>query len=349
MHNADSALLAFLHSTDKSEQDYLLSELILTHATPLIRHTLRQRLGFYVNHNGANAYHPEAEDVYQNVITKLVQRLRELQSQHEESGIRNYRQYVVRVATNACYDYLRAKSPTRTRLKYNLRDLLERHRDFKVWKNENLILLCGFADWANQKPSSPGSNRIQVSEDMLEQLLTKRLAGEDLQRVPQTRIVAEIFNFVGHAIELDQLVEIIASLLQIKDQPLESLDQNETSEQQLIAPITTGEAHLEGIAKLRQFWEEVQRLPPKQRDTICFGFVDEGGDDMLSLLVAAGIASLPQLATAFERPLEELVKIWKEVPMDNATLAAHLGATRQQVNKWRFLALKELGKRMMPK
>jgi hypothetical protein len=55
MRNVDAALLPFLHSTDESERDRLLGELILEHASPIVRQALRRRLGVYVSRLGINA------------------------------------------------------------------------------------------------------------------------------------------------------------------------------------------------------------------------------------------------------------------------------------------------------
>src|SRR3954469_19426861 len=102
----DVILLPFLQSTEKSESEQLLSDLISVHAAPLVRHTLRQRLGFYVNQQGANPHNHEAEDLYRDVIAKLVQLLNDPQLKSGKVEIKNFRQYVSRVATNTYHDYL---------------------------------------------------------------------------------------------------------------------------------------------------------------------------------------------------------------------------------------------------
>lgn len=81
MHNVDTVLLPFLNSTDESEGDRVLGELILAHASPIIREALRQRLQFYVSRSGNNPDNPDAEDLYLEAIKEIVQRLRELQSE----------------------------------------------------------------------------------------------------------------------------------------------------------------------------------------------------------------------------------------------------------------------------
>jgi hypothetical protein len=95
---------------------------------------------------------------------------------------------------------------------------------------------------------------------------------------------------------------------------------------------------------LRSLWAAVRRLQPKQRDTFGLSFADDGGDDLFTLLLDAEVATLPEIAATFERSLEDLIVLWQQMPMDNAGLAQELSATRQQVNKWRFRALRQLKK-----
>ena len=68
----DSILLAWLQSTDEAERERLLAELILVHATPLIKHMLWLKLGFHLGKDGENSNNPDAEDLYHDVVAKLV-------------------------------------------------------------------------------------------------------------------------------------------------------------------------------------------------------------------------------------------------------------------------------------
>lgn len=134
MHNVDSVLRDYLHSTDDDERKRLEGELLQTYAVPLIRRTLRQRLGFYVDQSGRNSNYPDAADLFQDVQLSLLQKLNELHSQQNTNHIGNFGHYVVRVAINSCNEYLRHKTPERSSLNHNLRDLMSRHRDFGIWK-----------------------------------------------------------------------------------------------------------------------------------------------------------------------------------------------------------------------
>ncbi len=344
----DATLLSFLQAVEESERERLLSELVLTHAAPVVRNTLRQRLGYFVDRSGANPNNPEAEDLYHDVITRLIAKLHELRADPHEEKISDVRQYVASVAANACHDYLRAKSPARSRLKNNLRDLLDRHPDFSLWMNEVNEYLCGFAAWRNRELSQASSKNLKHLLEKPEEFKSKIFSREDVLRLPLTRMVAEIFNHVGGPIKLYPLVEILAVLLEVKDQPVKSLDSQDTyPNRQFIASAFRCETRLELRETLRQLWEEIRRLPQKQRDTFCLSFADDNGDDLFSRLIDAEVVTLPRLAEELGLTLERLITLWRDMPMDNHALAIELGATRPQINKWRYRALQQLRKKIM--
>ncbi len=68
---------------------------------------------------GVNPHNQDAEDLYQEIITKTVQILRDLSSSSPKSEIKNFKQYVGRIGTNVCVNFIRAKSPARWRLQNN--------------------------------------------------------------------------------------------------------------------------------------------------------------------------------------------------------------------------------------
>src|SRR5262249_35710988 len=142
----------YLQASDESEGQQHLDEILMVHAAPVVRQALRRRLGFYVDQRGINPHNQDAEDLYQEIMAKVVQAVHDLRTPATKSDIQNLKQYVARIASNACNDVLRAKSPARARLKNNLRFLLTNHRDFAVWKMEGETL-SGFAVWRDTSKS----------------------------------------------------------------------------------------------------------------------------------------------------------------------------------------------------
>lgn len=343
----DAILLAWLQSTDEPEAERLFAELIVVHAAPVIKQTLWRKLKFHLGGRNENPGNPDAEDLHQEIVAKLVQRLNDLRANPRRSSITSYRQFVARVAVNACHDYLRAKYPVRTRLKNSLRDLLTRHRDFKIWRDDFDQLLCGLAQW---EQDTTGETEVRRIQDLIEQPDLLRLttfAGQNLHEAPRTRLMAEVLHWAGAPVELDELVDALAALLELKDAPPLSLEKEESElSAQLPNPAAPRSVELEGQAELRRFWDEVRQLSRPLRHTICFGFADERGEDLISLLVLADARSLPELAADLDLTLDELRDLWARAPLDNEALATHLGATRQQVIKWRHRAWQQLAKRM---
>jgi len=345
----DVILLPFLRSRDESEREHLLSDIIFVHAVPVVRTTLRQRLGFYINSLGVNSHNHDAEDLYHDVVAKLLQLLNDPQLKSGEIEIKNFRQYVARAATNACHDYLRAKSPARSRLKNNLRDLFGRHQEFAIWKVENETL-CGFDSWRGNSKSVPAMSRLIELQEGASSLRSKIFRRGDIKQAPLVEVVHKVLTGAEGPVELDALVSAFAVLLDIKDYPAESLADNES--RYLTEHIADSSLHCVSLLELREtlqyLWKEVQRLPPNQRDTFCLSFEGNNGDDLFSLLLDAGVVTWPQIAQALDCTQERLAHLWQQMPMDSAGIADELSATRLQVNKWRFRALRQLEKELIP-
>src|SRR6266436_1231102 len=65
--------------------------ILLFRAAPEIRFTLRQRLGVHVGQQGVNPHNHDAEDLYQEIMTRTVQILRDLST--SQLQIKNFKQY----------------------------------------------------------------------------------------------------------------------------------------------------------------------------------------------------------------------------------------------------------------
>ena len=345
----DSILQSWLDLTDEAERERVLNEIIQVHAAPLIKQALKLRLDFYLGKDGNNSNNPDAEDLYIDVITKLIQRLQDLRAEPGKNGIGNYRQFVTRVATNACHDYLRAKSPARARLKYNLRNLLERHRDFKFWKGEDQELLCGFTAWESKGYTPHSAGRLRQIEEDVEAFKAAMFPAEDTRSTMIAKVLEGVFEWVGGPVELNRLVDIVAALRETTEQPPESLDEDESYLMRRLADSTPPcDVVLEEREKLEEFWREVRRLPREQRDAFCLSFADADGEDLWSLLLRAQVTTLPQLAAEFSLSVEQAAALWKRLPLKGVALTEQLGATPQQVSRWNGRALKRLQKNLFP-
>jgi RNA polymerase sigma factor (sigma-70 family) len=343
----DSMLQYLLDSQDETERKCRFDEIILVRTAPLVRGIIGQRLGFFLNQAGESHGNPNAEDLYSQIMLKLIQRLSDLQAEPEKYAINDFRQFVVSVTTNACHSYLRARSRARARLKNNLRMLISRRKEFKIWKRDDRVALCGFADWERRPISVASSERLARLKEAPETFKSARFANRDLQGVPYTKLIAEILRWVDGPIEFEDLVELIALFRNVQEQPAESIELAEEQQGlQLADPTPRNDARLENKEMVRKLWEEVKQLPPNYRIALCLGPVGEENDDLWDLLLTTDVVSLPELAEGLEISLDQLTEIWPRLPMDSKTLAEYLGVTRSQVKKWRFRAVERLRERL---
>jgi RNA polymerase sigma factor (sigma-70 family) len=338
----DYVLVPYLTASDEEARQRHLDELLTVRAAPVIRQVLRRRLGFYLSAQGTNENNQDAEDLYQQAMTRVVQVLRQLLSS-SGNDIADFELYVSRIASNICTDFLRAKSPARTRLKYSLRDLLKQHNELVSWEH-NRETLCGFARWRNTARSTFSDQSFQDIQTKLDQFLLLHFADEDIRVAPVPQIVAELFNWIGGPVDVDVLVRMIAYLLDIKDQQLESLDDPASVKRDVYfaANARSGESHVEANELLTHLWEAVIQLPAEQRDSFALSFEDQAGQDLFTLLLTADIVSWDELARGMGRPVEEVVRLRLQMPMESIKVAHELGASRENVYKWRFRAIRRL-------
>jgi len=336
----ETSLPLSVSTSNEAEREQVLHDLLLHEAAPLIRKVLRQRLGLYVNQQGVNPQQPDTENLYQDILTRLLQRTQDWIDDSDKNAIHNYRNLVITIATNACYDYLRAKAPNRARLKNKLRELCTRHRDFKIWAGTAQEQLCGFTVWEGEAISSTAMEQIRRWQDFPGSF---SVAEEDLQRLSLTKLVAEVLQQAGGPVELEAMTKLLTILSGTQDHPLESLEQEqEASEWQPIDPATNAELRLEGRATLQWLWAEIKQLPAQQLMAVCLSLTDQNGNDLFSILLEAEAVTWTQLARDLELSPEEFIDLLRQLPMDNASVAEYLSTTRANVNKWRWRGLQHL-------
>jgi hypothetical protein len=360
----DSMTQSLLDSRNEMERGRLLEEMIRVRTAPLVRKVLRQRLGFYLNLDGRSPRNPEAEDLYDRILRRLEQRLRDLLAEPEQHPIDDYGRCVFNVATHECENFLRAKSDPRSRLKNNLRGMIRRHSEFKVWESDDGRLLCGFAAWEGRRISIASSERLARLKANPELFKSKKFTYKSLQKAPYPKFIAEILQWLGDPVGFEDLVELVPLFRQIEDQPIEPIGPAEKDQElQLADPeLQTSDglekpqagddpekpqngAGLEKKILVKQLWEGLKQLPPESRLILCLSPVGEECDDLWDLLLTTDVVTLAELADGLEIPLERMTEIWLQAPMNSRTLADYLGATASQVNKWRFQAVNHLRER----
>jgi RNA polymerase sigma factor (sigma-70 family) len=343
----DQLLRPYLEATDESERQERLDELILLHAAPVIRKVLRFKLGFHLSNEGTNRDNHEAEDLYHETLSKIVQRLNDLRSSSRQAGIKNFRHYVSGIAVNVCVDFLRARSPAKYRLKHNIRDIFSRHQDFAAWKVNDEVV-GGFAVWRDTGKTPASTRQVHELENNLDAFRLSTFSKEDIHQVPVIKIVAEILQWMDRPILIDDLTGIVSVLLQVDDRSKVAITFDETviTESAAMEDRPTAESMVAAKELLDHVWQIVQRMPGQERDTYCFSFEDAAGADLFSLLLETGIARLSQIAQAFGRSVSEINRLRSLMPMDYVAIAMELQTSRSRVTKLRYQAVQRLRKEM---
>jgi DNA-directed RNA polymerase specialized sigma24 family protein len=341
--NIDILLEPLLLSSSDEQADEFIAQLIATHAGPVIKGVIRYKLHLRAHHATEQA---DADDIHQEVIVQLLAELQKLREQPDAHPIGDLRGLAAVIAHRACSRWMRRQFPQRHALKNRLHYVLTRQRGLALWQNENKKLMAGFAVWQGQQKAATEKRLNQVSEDerLLAQIGSLKTSG---QQAGLVGVLAAIFNYLGRPVEFDELVSCVAALLQIKDQPVQSTDQDENV---IGFAAAAGERdtawRVEKRLFLQRLWEEVRQLPLNQRAALLLNLKDAEGSGCIGLFPATGIATLRQLAETLEMSVEQFAEMWIELPLDDARIAKLLQLTRQQVINARKSARERLTRQL---
>jgi hypothetical protein len=333
----DEALHPFLLACDEGGEEAALAALFAEHVAPVARPILTHKLQFYTRQGTLQFKHPDVEEVYQDVHTRLLRRLRGLKADPVGKPINNLYSYVAALTRTTCDEYLRHKYPQRRYLKDKLRYQLTTRAEFALWETADGTWLAGLADRAGQT----------ILELPDRDALVARLGALDAHAQSTQELLHAIFRAAAQPLELEYLTALVASLWGIEDRPHESLDESGSAlAEQLACPQADPAAALESRQLLDRLWTEICQLPRRQRVALLCNLRSQQGINVISLLPATGVASVEQIAAALEIPLPEFEQLWATLPLDDLRLAQYLGATRQQVINLRRSARDRLARRL---
>lgn len=345
---ADPLLLPLLKAASESQAQDELERLIAQHAAPLARSIIGYKLRSSLNYAERNRQSQDAEDLIGEVLLQL---FRDLQNFLNDPGARpigNLRSYVATIAYHTWYDYLRERYPQRQSLKNKLRYLLTHRTGLAVWEGEDGDAVCGFALWREENRKPERNQRLQQWRDAPHSFVPASAAGRSPAQMNHADLVAEVFNQARHPLELDELVGVVAALQGIRDHREESAVSDADTDRGIEFPPDPQPGVDETLAQrefLRHLWAEIGQLPVRQRAALLLNLRDEHGGGVTALLPVAGIASIRQIAAVLELSVEEMARLWPELPLDDQGIAALFGVTRQQVINLRKSARERLARR----
>ncbi|HEV2665320.1 MAG TPA: hypothetical protein VG324_10430, partial [Blastocatellia bacterium] len=289
--------------------------------------------------SGARA---DEADLAQEALAQWLAELRKLGAQPDERSISDARGLAATIAYRVCYGWLRRQSPRRRALRNRLQYALTRQAGLALWTDRQNLSIAGFAAWRD-RAQAPSEKLRQLADDEKFLALVWR-AGAEWQGAKLNDLLAAIFDHVGGPVPFDDLVGVVARLLQVKDDPPAS-----TEEETGGVEIASGEDVAWRVEKrifLERLWQEVRELPRAQRVALLLNLREADGGGCLALFPATGVATLRQIAEALELPAERFAELWPQLPLDDATIAALLRLTRQQVINLRKSARERLARRL---
>lgn len=345
--SAETLLRDFQQSPDEAHAQLLLERLIQEHVRPTIKQILSSALRFRLNAPQHGASHPDAEDVYGEIVLALFKRLRRLKEEAGIQTISNFRSYVAATTYNACHEHLRQKFPQRWRLVNKLRYLLTHRPEFALWESDEGSWFAGFVGWRQQKFSDREREEARQLCASPTEFAKLKSGMASTARQDPTESLSAVFEHVGAPVELNQLVSLVAQLWNVREQPLESLDDEEQGLSEVLSDTRTRhDITVELQFSLRQLWTEVCQLPPRQRASLLLNLRDAEGRDIITLIPYTRTATIEQIAEALEIPLRKFAQLWNDLPLEDAEIAKQLGLTRQQVINLRKCARERLARRM---
>jgi hypothetical protein len=339
----DTLLLGYLHARAEGEEQQQLARVIGDCADRIITAVIRRTLRVSPSRPGAHRQeHDDADDVCGIVRVQLLARLKELKLGNSAEPIGDFRAYVASVTYSACARHLRGKRPKREHLKNRLRYLFTREPHLALWGGEGGRLLCGLAVWRDEgKGIRPGRRYRALLGNTLSAIPREIRDADDL--IDQ---VVAVLKWLDGPAELEDLVNALSEVRGVRNGVPMVLDGDSRGEEHdgPALHIADQSVDVAGEVGARVFlgnlWLEIGQLPLPQRHALLLGL------DELAMFPVSGIAGLPQIAEKLEMNVEDLARLWNELPLDDARIADRLALSRQQVINLRKSARQRLGRRV---
>jgi RNA polymerase sigma factor (sigma-70 family) len=339
----DEVLLPFLRAADPAEAEHLLASLISEQADQVARPIIAYKMYAFA---GRIHLSLDAEDVYSEVILRLLGRLQLLRTDPGAQPISSFRAYVKGLTLNVCSEYLRKRFPNRSGLQDKVRYLLTHSSELAMWKSEEHEWLCGSARWRVQQRMAAGAADLeQLRRVDLGSLAPVAHPRQDVRRQQLAEMLSAIFSRLDGPIALDDLVGFVAELQGIKDETAH-YGVGHTDQPQVRDQRADAEVELSQRRELERLWTEIRLLPARQRFALLMNLTDAHGEDVTGLLPLTGICTFSEIAEALSLTVELFAEIAKELPLEDTAIAVRLGCTRQQVINLRKSARERLARRL---
>jgi RNA polymerase sigma factor (sigma-70 family) len=336
-------LAPYLQAESEEESERLLAQLITQYISPIIRECVGYKLRSTFSPSALRQDAQQREDLFQDALVRLLPQLRRYRANRHAEAIKDLRGFVATIAYRTYYDYLRRKYPHRRLLKNKLCYLLTHQSGLALWDVDADEMTAGYAAWRGQSVTRSGrDNLARLMGDAHALLPAATLTKECEMRRPSD-LLAAIFDLLGGPIALDDLVNLVAALWEVKEPTVED---GEEALAVLPDPGPDARVGAQQGEFLRGLWAEVLQLPVRQRCALLLNLRDATGQGCIALLPLTGVASLVEIAGALEMSAHDLAELWGRLPLDDQELAERLALTRQQIINLRKAGRARLARRL---
>ena len=333
----DQLLHAFLRAPNEDSAKAELDVLLRTEAIPVIQKIINQRLGA-----GSVSRNPEsiderdldAQDLRQQTLMALTAHLWQVYAAPKRNRIGAFRAYVAGASFNTWRGAVRDETPLWTRLSFRLAYLCREsagQTGLTKWPDAKQGSLVGFTVWRKQR-QAPILHFALLEQNSLEELPSPA--------TPLPEIAAWTLQQAGGPLPWNDFVTAVAFILQVKDERI-SLDRRNL---ETLLKSQQPQSQIEGESlnrdRLRNLWEQLQRLDRKERAVLLLK-----AEDLLDFELSQ-VATLQDLSASLGISLAQILSLLPSLPLDDQQIARLLGIRRQTVVNLRSQARFTLRRRM---
>jgi DNA-directed RNA polymerase specialized sigma24 family protein len=336
----DSLLHPFLRAPDEESAKAELDVLLQTEAVPIIQKVINQRLGAGAmprTTRSINERDLDAEDLRQQTLMALTAHLWQVYAAPAENRIGAFRAYVAGASFNTWRAAVRDETPLWTRLSFRLAYLCREsagQTGFTKWQDAKHGSLVGFTAWRKKRQA------VAQHFALLEQHSVEELPAPTTS-LPE--IAAWALQQAGGPLPWNDFVTAVAFVLQVKDERISLDRRNLESLLTIQQPGTEPGGESLNRDRLRNLWEQIQRLDRKERAVLLLK-----AEDLLDFELSQ-VATLQDLSTSLAMSLSQLLSLLPNLPLDDHQIARLLGIRRQTVVNLRSQARLALRRRLQSK
>ena len=333
----DSLLHPFIRAADEESAKAELAVLLQNEAMPIIQKVINQRLGTGTAPRRAGSVDErdlDAQDLRQQILMALTAHLWQVYVAPEKNRIGAFRAYVAGASFNTWRAVVRDETPLWTRLSFRLAYLCREtagQTGFTKWQDVKYGSLVGFTVW-RKKRQAPILHFALLEQNSIEELPSPA--------TPLPEIAAWALQQAGGPLPWNDFVTAIAFILQVKDERI-SLDRsNLESLLRTQQPVTESGGESLNRDRLRNLWNQIQRLDRKERAVLLFKV-----EDLLDFELSQ-VATVQDLSASLGISLTQLLSLLPSFPLDDHHIARLLGIRRQTVVNLRSQARLALRRRL---